>query len=394
MYKIKTLNNISNACRQILNSSGYTIGDDVENPDIIFVRATNILDYDFNSELCCIARAGIGVNTIPLERCAENGIVVFNTPGGNANGVKELFLFALGMACRDIKGAMDWVDNFDTSGGNIAVTMEKVKNKFAGPEYFGKKIGVVGMGNVGRIVANICTYLGMDVYGYDPFLSVDAAWMISNRVTRVSSLNELCDCDFITLHTPLTDLTRNMINAELLSKMRDGVRIINYARQEIVNEADILAALDSGKVARFVTDFPTNTLIGRKNVVMTPHLGGTTHEAEENCALMAARQSMDYMENGNIVNSVNFGQAVMPPSLNARLCVFHKNIPNVIAQITSAVSARGLNIENMVNASMKGFSTAYTMLELSSTPDSELIKAVSELAPVIRVRTIPSKSIK
>lgn len=394
MYKIKTLNNISSACKQLLNDHGYEIGDNVENPDIIFVRATNILDYDFNPELQCIARAGIGVNTIPLERCADNGIVVFNTPGGNANGVKELFLFGLGMACRELKAAMDWVDHFDTTSGNIAVTMEKIKNRFVGPEYIGKKIGVVGMGNVGRIVANICTHLGMDVYGYDPFLSVDAAWLISNRVTRVSSLIELADCDFLTLHAPLTDLTRNMINADYLSRCKDGVRIINYARQELVNEADLVSAIDSGKVARYVTDFPTNTLIGHKNVVMTPHLGGTTLEAEENCALMAARQSMDFIENGNIVNSVNFGQAVMAPSVNARLCIFHKNIPNVIAQVTSAVSARGLNIENMVNASMKGFSTAYTMLELSETPDEALMAAVKALAPVIRVRAIPAKTVK
>ena len=387
MYKIKTLNNISDACKDLIRDHGYVIGDDVENPDIIFVRATNILEYDFNPELCCIARAGIGVNTIPLTRCAEKGIVVFNTPGGNANAVKELFLFGLGMACRELHDAMEWVNTFDTSSGNIAVTMEKVKNRFVGPEYMGKKIGVVGMGNVGRIVANICTHLGMDVYGYDPFLSVDAAWMISNRVTRVSSLNELCGCDFITLHAPLTELTENMVNEELLSKMKDGVRIINYARQEIVNEEAMVAALESGKVARYVTDFPTNTLIGRKNVVMTPHLGGTTYEAEENCAIMAARQSIDYMENGNIVNSVNFGQAVMAPSLHARLCVFHKNIPSVIAQITSAVSARGLNIENMVNAGQRGNDYAYTMIDMDTRP-AEIESILAGVDGIIRVRVV------
>ena len=391
MYKIKTLNNISPACVEMLRKGGCEIGDNVENPDVIFVRALNILDYDFGPEVQCIARAGIGVNTIPLGRCAERGIVVFNTPGGNANGVKELFLFGLSMACRDIKGAMDWVDGVDTANGDVAKTMEKIKARFAGPEYMGKKLGVVGMGNVGRIVANIAIHLGMDVYGYDPYLSVDAAWHISNRVTRVSSLTELSDCDFITLHVPLNDETRDMFDAELLSRMKDGVRIINYARQEVVNEPAMLAALDSGKVARFVTDFPTNNLIGRKNVVMTPHLGGTTFESEENCAMMAARQALDYMENGNIVNSVNFGVAKMAPSGNARICVFHKNVPNVIAQLTSAISSRGINIENMVNASTKEFPIAYTMLEISSEPDASLVDALNSQNHIIRVRIIPAR---
>lgn len=391
MYKVKALNNISDACKGILRENGFELGSDYTDPDIIFVRALNILNYEFNPELLCIARAGIGVNTIPLERCADNGIVVFNTPGGNANGVKELFLFGLSMACRDIKSAMDWVDGFDTSSGSVAAVMEKVKFQFVGPEYVGKKIGVVGMGNVGRIVANICVHLGMDVYGYDPYLSVDAAWLISNRVTRVSSLAELKDCDFITLHVPLTDETRDMVDAELLSKLKDGVRIINYARQQVVNQDAIIEALRSGKVARFVTDFPTNELIGMKNVVMTPHLGGTTIEAEENCAVMAAREAIEFVKNGNIVNSVNFGQAVMAPSRNARLCIFHKNVPNVIASLTTAVSKRGINIENMVNASLKGFGSAYTLLEIGTEPDAELVEALEKVDNVIRVRAIPGK---
>lgn len=389
MYKIKTLNNISPACKDYLMRHDFEISDNVDAPDAIFVRATNILDYQFNDELLCIARAGIGVNTIPLERCADKGIVVFNTPGGNANGVKELFLFALGMACRDIKSAMDWVDGFDTAEGNIAVTMEKIKSRFVGPECYGKKIGVVGMGNVGRIVANICLHLGMDVYGYDPYLSVDAAWLISNKVTRVSSLAELCHCDFITLHAPLTDETRDMVNRDFIDKMPDGVRIINYARQEIVNEADMISAIESGKVARYVTDFPTNNLIGRKNVVMTPHLGGTTFESEENCAIMAAREAVDYIEHGNIMNSVNFGQAVMPPSRDARLCVFHENIPDMIAQITKTVSSMGINIENMVNASKKGYSAAYTMLELLHQPDDSILDRINAIPGIIRSRLIP-----
>ena len=393
MYKVKTLNNISQSCVGYLRENGFDIGDGLESPEVIFVRALNSLDYEFGPELLCIARAGIGVNTIPLARCAEKGIVVFNTPGGNANGVKELFLFGLGMACRDIKGAMDWVDDFDKSTGEVSKVMEKIKAQFAGPEYMGKKIGVVGMGNVGRIVANACVNLGMDVYGYDPFLSVDAAWLISNQVTKVDSLSDLYDCDFLTLHCPLTDLTRNLVNADYLAHMKDGVRIINYARQQVVNEEDMIAALESGKVARYVTDFPTNNLVGRKNVVMTPHLGGTTHESEENCAIMAARQAVDYIKNGNIVNSVNFGKAVMSPSLNARLCIFHKNVPNVLAGLTSSISKRGINIENMVNASTKEYPIAYTMLELGSDADEELLNAIQNQKDVVRVRAIPSKQI-
>ncbi|MGM9521474.1 MAG: phosphoglycerate dehydrogenase [Oscillospiraceae bacterium] len=391
MYKIKTINNISDACRTVLDEREYVLGDDFTDPDVIFVRASSLLDYDFNDNLLCIARAGIGVNTIPIEKLANKGVVVFNTPGGNANGVKEIFLMAMGMACRDIMGAMQWVLNFDTSKGDISVVMEKVKKQFVGPEYIGKKLGVVGMGNVGRRVANIAQHLGMDVFGYDPYLSVDAAWLISNKVVRVSTLDQLRDCDFITLHTPLTDETRDMINKDFLNKLRDGVRIINYSRQEVVNEPDMIDALNSGKVARFVTDFPTNTLIGTKNVVMTPHLGGTTYESEENCAMMAAREAVDYIEYGNIVNSVNFGRAVMPASKSPRICIFHKNIPNMIAHITSAISARGINIENMVNSSLKGSPVAYTMLELSTEPDEALCDAIKANEGTIRVRVIPEK---
>ncbi len=391
MIKVKTINNISPACKSILDSKKYEIGEDLVDPEVIFVRASSLLDYNFGDSLLCVARAGIGVNTIPLEKLADRGVVVFNTPGGNANGVKELFLMALGMSCRDILGSIQWVLDFDTSERDVSVVMEKVKKNFAGPEYMGKKIGVIGMGNVGRRVSNICQHLGMDVYGYDPYLSVDAAWAISNKVVRVDRLEDLCDCDFLTLHVPLNDETRDMIDADFIAKMKDGVRIINYARQQVVNEEAIRAALNTGKVARFVTDFPTNTLIGTKNVVMTPHLGGTTWESEENCAVMAAQEAKDYIENGNINNSVNFGKAVMSPSRLARLCVFHRNIPSMIAKITAAVSGAGLNIENMVNSSFKGSKISYTMLELGEQPGPELTDAVKSISGVIRVRVIDAK---
>ncbi len=391
MVKVKTINNISPACRAILPADRYEVGEDLENPEVIFVRASSLLDCEFGDRLLCVARAGIGVNTIPLEKLAGMGVVVFNTPGGNANGVKELFLMALGMACRDVLGAIEWVLNFDTKERDVSVVMEKVKKQFAGPEYMGKKIGVIGMGNVGRRVSNICQHLGMDVYGYDPYLSVDAAWAISNKVVRVDRLEDLGECDFLTLHVPLTDETRNMVNAEFLSRMKDGVRIINYARQQVVNEEDIRAALNTGKVARFVTDFPTNTLIGTKNVVMTPHLGGTTWESEENCAVMAAQEARDYIENGNISNSVNFGRAVLAPSKFSRLCIFHGNVPAMIAKITAVVSGAGLNIENMVNSSLKGSKISYTLLELGAQPDAALTEAVKAIPGVVRVRVIDEK---
>ena len=357
MINVKTINNISPACKAILDPKKYAVGEDLENPEVIFVRASSLLDYDFGDKLLCVARAGIGVNTIPLEKLAERGVVVFNTPGGNANGVKELFLMALGMACRDILGAIQWVLDFDTKERDVSVVMEKVKKQFAGPEYMGKKIGVISTTD-------------------------DAGEGI---------LEDLRDCDFLTLHVPLNDETRDMINADFIAKMKDGVRIINYARQQVVNEEAIRAALNTGKVARFVTDFPTNTLIGTKNVVMTPHLGGTTWESEENCAVMAAQEARDYIENGNINNSVNFGKAVMAPSRLARLCVFHKNIPSMIAKITGAVSGAGINIENMVNASLKGSKISYTMLELGNQPDASLTEAVRAIGGVVRVRVIDAK---
>ncbi len=391
MYKVKTINNISPACESVLKKDKYIVGDGLTDPEIIFVRATNLLDYDFGPSLLCVARAGIGVNTIPLEKLAGKGVVVFNTPGGNANGVKEIFLTALGMACRDVLGSIQWVLDFDTTKGDVSVVMEKVKKNFTGPEYLGKKIGVIGMGNVGRRVANICQHLGMDVYGYDPYLSVDAAWAISNKVERVERLEDLRDCDFLTLHVPLNDETRDLVDSEFLSKMKDGVRVINYARQQVVNEEAMKAALESGKVARFVTDFPTNTLIGTKNVVMTPHLGGTTFESEENCAVMAAHEAVDYVEYGNITNSVNFGRAVLPPSPLARVCVFHSNIPNMIARIASAVSSQGINIENMVNASTREFGIAYTMLELGSEPDERLLDELGAIEGVVRSRLIRAR---
>lgn len=387
MYKVKTLNNISDSCKDVLTSADYIVGDDVQRPDAIFVRASDMHGYPFNKELKCIGRAGIGVNTIPLDECSEKGIVVFNTPGGNANGVKELFLFAMSMAGRDIFNAMKWVYTYDDSEGPVEARMEKIKKQFAGPEYAGKTLGVIGTGNVGSAVANIALSLGMKVYGYDPYLSVDAAWRISRHVFRVSSLDDLLKySDFITLHVPLKGDTRHLINREAIAKMKNGVRIINYARDAVVDEDAIIEGLESGKVAKFVSDFPTRRLINTENVVLTPHLGGTTYESEANCARMAAMEIDDYLRYGNIKNSVNMPTVVLERSGKARICLIHKNLPGVLAAITAVLSEDSINIENMTNKSLGDY--AYSLFDVNSEVDEHNIRELNEVKGMVRVRII------
>lgn len=387
MYKVKTLNNISPVCRQVLTPQEYELGDEVENPDALFVRASDLHSYEFNPELKCIGRAGIGVNTIPLERCTEAGIVVFNTPGGNANGVKELFAFALGMASRDIFGGMQWVYSYDGSEGPVEERMEKVKKKFAGPEYYGKTLGVIGTGNVGSLVANLALDLGMKVYGYDPYLSVDAAWKVSRNVVRMADLTSMLKrCDYVTIHTPLTAETRNMINADTISKMKNGVRIINYARGEVVDEDAMVEALESGKVARFVADFPTARLVHTKNVILTPHLGGTTIESEANCAKMAAEQIDDYLKNGNIKNSVNLPTVVLERSGRARICVIHRNLPGMLTTIMPVFTKDQVNIENMTNKSLGAY--AYSLFDVNSVIPQAVVDGVRSIDGVLRVRVL------
>ncbi|MDO4414814.1 MAG: phosphoglycerate dehydrogenase [Erysipelotrichaceae bacterium] len=387
MYKVKTLNNISDSCKDVLTSADYIVGDDVQRPDAIFVRASDMHGYPFNKELKCIGRAGIGVNTIPLDECSEKGIVVFNTPGGNANGVKELFLFAMSMAGRDIFNAMKWVYTYDDSEGPVEARMEKIKKQFAGPEYAGKTLGVIGTGNVGSAVANIALSLGMKVYGYDPYLSVDAAWRISRHVFRVSSLDDLLKySDFITLHVPLKGDTRHLINREAIAKMKNGVRIINYARDAVVDEDAIIEGLESGKVAKFVSDFPTRRLINTENVVLTPHLGGTTYESEANCARMAAMEIDDYLRYGNIKNSVNMPTVILERSGKARICLIHKNLPGVLAAITAVLSEDGINIENMTNKSLGDY--AYSLFDVNSEVDEHNIRELNEVKGMVRVRII------
>ncbi|MGM9940403.1 MAG: phosphoglycerate dehydrogenase [Bulleidia sp.] len=387
MYRIRTLNNISPSVKEVLKDTEYTLGDQMESPDALFVRASDLHDYPFNEELKCIGRAGIGVNTIPLQECAEKGIVVFNTPGGNANAVKELFLFGISMAGRDIMDAMRWVYSYDGSEGPIEVRMEKIKKQFAGPEYNGKTLGVVGTGNVGSLVANIALELGMKVYAYDPYLSVDAAWKVSRRVFRVSTLEDLLrHVDYLTLHCPLTDETRGLIGEKQIAMMKDRVRIINYARGEVVDEDAMIAALNSGKVARFVSDFPTAEMVKAPNTVLTPHLGGTTGEAEANCAKMAAVQMDEYLKNGNIRNSVNFPDVVMERSGTARICLIHRNIPGMLTNIMPVFSRDNINIENMTNKSRGEF--AYSIFDVNSVVDDRAVNDLKALDGMIRVRVL------
>lgn len=385
MYRIRTLNNISPSCREILSAPDYELSDSEQNPDALFVRASDLHGYPFNPELKCIGRAGIGVNTIPLEECTSKGIVVFNTPGGNANGVKELFVFALGMASRDIFDGMKWVYSYDGSEGPIETRMEKIKKQFAGPEYAGKVLGVIGTGNVGSLVANIALDLNMEVLAYDPYLSVDAAWKVSRHVQRISSLDELLkQCDYLTLHVPLNEETRGLINDKTISVMKNGVRIINYARGEVADEDAIIRALESGKVARYVADFPTERLVHTKNVILTPHLGGTTIEAESNCAKMAAKEMDDYLRNGNIRNSVNMPNVYLERNGESRVCVIHKNVPGMLTKIMTVFSRDQINIENMSNKSRGEI--AYSVFDVNAKISKEILHEITEIDNVIRVR--------
>lgn len=387
MYKIKILNNISKSAQDVLKNDLYEMSDSIKHPDALFVRASDLHAYPWEESIKCIGRAGIGVNTIPLEECAAKGIVVFNTPGGNANAVKEQFVFGLSVASRDIISSIQWVNTYNGENGPIATYMEKIKKQFVGPEYYGKTIGVIGTGNVGSLVANTALDLGMKVYAYDPYLSVDAAWKVSRRVFRVSSLNDLLKhVDYLTLHTPLTDETRGMISTKQLSLMKNGVRIINYARGEVVDEDAMIEALNSGKVARFVSDFPTEKMVKTKNTVLTPHLGGTTFEAESNCARMAAEEIDEYLRNGNIKNSVNMPDLYLERSGKNRICLIHQNIPGMLTSIMPIFSKDNINIENMTNKSRGEY--AYSVFDVNSEVDQKAIDELNQLKGMIRVRVL------
>lgn len=388
MFNIKTMNKIAPAGLERLPGDRYATGDSVENEDAILVRSAKLHDYQFPEKLWAIARAGAGVNNIPVERCSEAGVVVFNTPGANANAVKELVLCAMLLASRDISGGVAWVrEQAQTDGVDVAAAVEKGKAAFVGPELYRKTLGVVGLGAIGALVANIGLSLGMDVYGYDPYLSVDAALRLDRHIKVVKEIDTLyASADYITLHLPYMEATRDTVSAASLAKMKDGVRIINLARGELVNDGDMIAALKAGKAARYVTDFPNNQNALAEGVVAIPHLGASTPESEENCAVMAANQLRDFLENGNIKNSVNFPNVVMERSGVQRLCVIHRNVPAVIAQITTQLGADGVNVENMTNKSKGEY--AYTMVDVGSPVGEKIIEHIRRVPGVIRMRVI------
>ncbi len=386
MKKIKLMNKISAAGIEVFETEKYEVSSETETPDAIMVRSASLHETEFPDNLLAIARAGAGYNNIPVDKCSEAGIVVFNTPGANANAVKELAVAAIMLASRDIAGGIEWAKTIPDSE-NVAKAVEAGKSKFAGQEIMGKTLGVIGLGAVGGLVANTAVSLGMNVVGCDPFLSVDAAWRLSRAVTKAASYDEIyASSDYITIHAPSTPETRGMINKETISKMRDGVRIINLARADLVNAADMTAALESGKVAVYVTDFPTNEIIGVRGVVAIPHLGASTEESEVNCAVMAARQLVEYIELGNIKNSVNFPNVTLPHTGDYRLCVLHKNIPAMLSGISSVISSRNINIETMTNRSRGEY--AYTIVEIKGELPDECVGAIRGIDGVLRVNVI------
>ena len=387
MYHIKTLNKISPVGLAKFDRGQYAVSDTETGEDALLVRSAKLHDCVFPASLLAIARAGAGVNNIPVERCSAEGIVVFNTPGANANAVKELVICAMLMASRDVDGSVQWVRRQAESGVDVTTVVEKGKAAFAGPELYKKTLGVIGLGAIGALVANIALSLGMDVYGYDPYLSVDSALRLDRHIHVVKDVNELYrKSDYITPHIHVTDDTRNMIDAAAISTMKRGVRIINLARGEIISDDAMLAALETGKVAAYVTDFPNNKILKGRHVVAFPHLGASTPESEQNCAVMAADELKDYLENGNIRNSVNLPAVSQERSGVMRLCVIHRNIPAMLASITGLLSKDGANVENMSNKSRGDY--AYTIVDLGSEVEREVVEDVRQLDGVIRVRVL------
>ena len=387
MYHIKTLNKISPIGLNRFDQEHYVVSDNETNEDGIVVRSAMLLDYQFPSNLLAISRAGVGINNIPIDRCSEAGIAVFSTPGANANAVKELVLCAMLMGSRDVSGAIDWVRDQVASGVDVTTVVEKGKSAFVGPELYKKSLGVIGLGAIGSLVANIALSMGMDVYGYDPYLSVDAALRLDRHIHVVKDVAELYKrADYITIHIHYTAQTEHMIDAKAIAAMKRGVRFINLARGEIVDDEAMLAALDTGWVATYITDFPNNRLVQAPHVVAMPHLGASTPESEQNCAVMAVDELKDYLENGNIRNSVNLPAVSMERSGVMRMCIIHKNVPAMLANITTLLSKDGVNVENLSNKS-KG-DLAYTMVDLGTKVDAAVIEDVRKLANVIRVRVI------
>ena len=386
MYKYHCLNPISPVGMGQLDAN-YENTENAADADVILVRSAKMHEMEFGENLKAIARAGAGVNNIPVKDCAEKGVVVFNTPGANANGVKELVLAGMLLASRDIVGGIEWVAK-EKDQEDIDKLAEKQKKQFAGCEIMGKKLGIIGLGAIGSMVANAAASLGMEVYGYDPYISIDAAWNLSRTIKHSKSLDEIYSkCDYITVHVPLLDSTKGMINKEAISKMKDGVVLLNFARDLLANEADVLEALKSGKVARYVSDFPNPTTAGQPGCIVIPHLGASTEESEDNCAKMAVEEMMDYLENGNIRNSVNYPACDMGVCSQAgRIAIFHKNIANMLNQFTAVIGEKNINISDMTNKS-RG-EVAYTMLDIENAATQDLVESLQKIDGVFRVRVV------
>ena len=387
MFKIKTMNKIAAVGLNRLPADQYVVGDDVSGEAGILVRSAKLQDYHFPDSLWAIARAGAGTNNIPVEQCAEKGIVVFNTPGANANAVKELAVCALLLASRNVIGGSMWVKEQVAAGVDVTTVVEKGKAAFTGPEVYHKTLGVVGLGAIGVLVANAAQKLGMDVYGYDPYLSVNSALRLDRHVNVVKTPEELYRmADYVTIHVPYMESTKHTINADAIAGMKDGVRIINLARGELVDDEAMLDALNSGKVASYVTDFPNNALAVHEKVVVIPHLGASTPESEDNCAVMAVDELRDYLENGNLRNSFNSPNVEMERSGAQRLCIFHRNIPAMLANITLQLAEDSVNVENMTNKSKGDW--AYTMVDVGSAVDEPVISDIKNIPGIVRVRVI------
>ena len=386
MFKYTCLNPIAAVGLEKFTAD-YEKTEDIKEAQGVLVRSASMHEMELPDELLCVARAGAGVNNIPLDECAKKGIVVFNTPGANANGVKELVIAGMLLASRDVVGGINWVKSA-ASEADIAKMAEKEKKKFAGTEIQDKKLGIIGLGAIGVRVANVAKHLGMEVYGYDPYISVDAAWNLSRDIKHVHDINEIYEqCDIITIHVPLMDSTRNTIDKEAIDKMKDGVIILNFARDLLVEEAAVLDAIKAGKVRKYVSDFPNPTTAGQDGCIVIPHLGASTEESEDNCAKMAVKELMNYLENGNIVNSVNFPNCDMGVCTNAgRIAVMHKNVANMISRFTGIFGEVGLNISDMTNKSKGEY--AYTMMDLDVPATDEIIKKLEAVDGVIRVRVV------
>ncbi len=387
MFDVLTLNKIAPQGLDKFSAEKYTVTDTCENPDGIILRSFSMHDMELPANLKAVARAGAGVNNIPIDACTEKGIVVFNTPGANANAVKELVIAGLLLASRNITGGIEWAKTLIGKGAEVPKLVEKGKGQFVGPELKGKKLGVIGLGAIGVMVANTAHNLGMDVIGYDPYLTIDSAWHLSRSIIKAKDMNEIfATCDYITLHVPLNDSTKNMINSDTLKTMKNGVRILNFSRGGLVNASHLATAIEEKKVACYVTDFPDETVLTMDNVIAIPHLGASTPESEENCAEMAAQELVDYLENGNITNSVNFPSCSVDREGDVRVTILHQNVPTMLSQFSALFAEKQLNILNMMNKNKK--ETAYTIMDISGAVDDDIEEKLQKIEGVLRVRVL------